>query len=96
MYGQCVENVYSNKLLGITINHNLSWEEYIKSITKRISSKLELLRDAKSIYLLNYAKDFQMPIYFHTWTTLLQYGITHLTSIVFYLLRSELFEPFWM
>ncbi len=26
MDGQCLQNVSSNKLLGITINHNLSWE----------------------------------------------------------------------
>ncbi len=50
MHRQYLEKVSSNKLLGITINHNLVWEEHanhVNSIVKKINSKLALLRDLK-------------------------------------------------
>ncbi len=44
MNGQYLENVSTDKLLGVKINHNLSWEEHINSIVRKINSKLALLR----------------------------------------------------
>ncbi len=44
MNGQYLENVSTDKLLGVKNNHNLSWEEHINSIVRKINSKLALLR----------------------------------------------------
>ncbi len=47
MNRQYLENVSTDKLLGVKINHNLSWEEHINSIVRKVNSKLALLRGIK-------------------------------------------------
>lgn len=47
MQGVPLENVNSEKILGITINNNLSWEEHINTIVSKINSKLALFRRIK-------------------------------------------------
>ena len=47
MNGQYLENVTSEKLLGVTLNHNLSWEEHISCVISKVNSKLALLRHIK-------------------------------------------------
>ncbi len=42
------------------------------------------------VYISNHSKCFQMSIYFHTWTTVLQYGVIDPLSMVFCLHRNEL------
>ncbi len=63
--GSTLKNVSSNKLLGITINHNLSWEDHINSIARKINNNLALLRDIKGCLPLEQCKSFQMPTYSH-------------------------------
>ncbi len=58
MNRQCLENVSSNKLLGITNNHNLPCEEDVNSIVKMINSKLDLLRGIKGFLPLESRKMF--------------------------------------
>ncbi len=48
--GQCLENVSSNKLLGITINHNLLWEDHINSIFQKINSKYGITEGYKGLF----------------------------------------------
>ncbi len=47
MKGQYLENVSTDKLLGVKINRNLSWEEHNNSIVRKVNSKLALLRGIK-------------------------------------------------
>jgi hypothetical protein len=44
---ECLENVSHEKLLGVHINHNLSWEEHIYHIEKTVNRKIALLRRIK-------------------------------------------------
>ncbi len=41
------ENVTSDKLLGVTVDHYLSWEKHITTIVSTINKKLALLRRIK-------------------------------------------------
>ncbi len=43
-----LQNVESEKILGITINQNLSWAVYLKKTTVTVNSKVALLRKIKS------------------------------------------------
>ena len=45
--GKIIENVQHTKLLGITIDQNLTWEKHIQLLCSRISSKLSLLQRLK-------------------------------------------------
>ncbi len=56
--GSTLKRVSSNKLLGITINHNLSCEDHINSIVRKINSKLALLRGIKGCLPLESCKMF--------------------------------------
>jgi hypothetical protein len=47
MNGVFLENVQSETLLGLTINHNLSWEEHIDRVVRKVNGKLALLRRIK-------------------------------------------------
>lgn len=47
MNGQLLENVDSEKLIGMTVNNNLSWEPHIQGVIGKINSKLALLRRIK-------------------------------------------------
>ncbi len=96
MNGQYLENVSTDKLLGVKINHNLSWEEHIKSIERKVNSKLALLWGIKGCLPLETRKGMWVPTYFHTWITVLQYGETRIMCTVYNLDRSESPEPFWM
>lgn len=42
-----LENVTSTKLLGVTLNHNMLWEEHIKTIVSKINRNIALLRRIK-------------------------------------------------
>ena len=42
-----LENVTSTKLLGVTLNHNMSWEEHINTIVSKINRIIALLRRIK-------------------------------------------------
>ncbi len=44
MNGKYLENVESEKLLGVVINHNLSLESHINGVVSNINRKLALLR----------------------------------------------------
>ncbi len=58
MNRQYLENVSTDKLLGVKIIHNLSWEEHINSIVRKINSKLALLRGIKGCLPLETHKMF--------------------------------------
>jgi hypothetical protein len=45
-----LDNTASEKLLGVQINHNLSWDEHINFVEKTVNKKLALLRRLK-VYL---------------------------------------------
>ncbi len=45
--GKYLENVESEKLLGVVINHNLLWESHINGVVSNINRKLGLLRRIK-------------------------------------------------
>ena len=47
MNGEQLENVESERLLGVTVNNNLSWEKHIDNIVSKVNSKLALLRSIK-------------------------------------------------
>ncbi len=44
MNDKYLENVEFEKLLGVVINHNLSWESHINGVVSNINRKLALLR----------------------------------------------------
>ena len=44
-----IESVFSNKFLGITIDHKLSWKIHIADICKKISTCIGILNKVKSI-----------------------------------------------
>ncbi len=48
MNNDTLENVASDKLLGVTIDHNLSWEKHITTIVSTINKKLALLLEGSS------------------------------------------------
>ncbi len=50
------QNVESEKILGITINQNLSWAEHLKKTTATMNSKVALLRKIKSFLPLSTRK----------------------------------------
>ncbi len=78
MNGQYLENVTSEKLLGVTLNHNLSWEEHISCVIIKVNSKLALLRHIKGC--LPIERDSQIVLQFtHIATHFVQmYGVTPL------------------
>lgn len=45
--GDSIENVHSYKLLGVTIDENLNWDEQVNKVCKIISSKISLLNKIK-------------------------------------------------
>ncbi len=47
MYVKYLENVESEKLLGVVINYNLSWKSHINEVVSNIYRKLALLRRIK-------------------------------------------------
>ncbi len=47
MKDKYLENVQSEKLLGVVVNHNLSWESHIHEVVSNINGKLALLRRIK-------------------------------------------------
>ncbi len=51
MDGQLLANVESDKLLGVMININLSWEEHIAKIVSIVNKKLALLRQIKKLFI---------------------------------------------
>ncbi len=53
-----LENVTSDKLLGVSIDHNLSWEKHITTIVSTINIKLALLRRIKRYMSLSTRKLF--------------------------------------
>ncbi len=52
------ENVESENLLGVVINHNLSWESHINGVVSNINRKLALLRRIKGYLPLATRKIF--------------------------------------
>ncbi len=60
MNGQYLENVSTDKLLGVKINHNLSWKEHINSIVRKVNGKLVLLRGIKGCLPLETHKMFSL------------------------------------
>ncbi len=58
MNGHYLENVFTDKLFGVKINHNLSWEEHINSIVRKVNSKLALLRGIRGCLPLETRKMF--------------------------------------
>ncbi len=42
-----LENVESEKLFAVVVNHNLSWESHINGVVSNINRKLALLRRIK-------------------------------------------------
>ncbi len=75
--GQCLEIVFLNKLLGIIINHNLSWEEHINSIFQKKNIKLALLRGIKVCLHLEQCKIYSNANISNIYTTGLQCEVTH-------------------
>ena len=49
--GNNLEQVTSEKLLGVTIDESLSWKQQIKVIKRTITYKISLLRRIKNTYL---------------------------------------------
>ncbi len=47
MNNDTLKNVTSDKLLGVTIDHNLAWEKHITTIVSTINRKRALLRRIK-------------------------------------------------
>ncbi len=47
MNGKYLENVESEKLLGVVVKHNLSWESHINGVVSYINRKLALLKRIK-------------------------------------------------
>ncbi len=58
MNNDTVENVTCDKLLGVTIDNNLSWEKHITTIVSTIKRKLALLRRIKQQMPLSTRKLF--------------------------------------
>ena len=58
MNGLELENVSSEKLLGVIVNKNLSWEEHIDSMVSKINRKLALLRRIKGCLPIESRKMF--------------------------------------
>ncbi len=58
MNRQYLENVSTDKLLGVKINHNLFLEEHINSIVRKVNRKLALLRGIKGCLPLETRKMF--------------------------------------
>ena len=62
-----LENITSKPLLhGVTINHNMSWEDHINSTVSKIKKNIALLRRIKRYLSLQTRKLFLMSIFFHT------------------------------
>ena len=53
-----LENITSKPLLGVTINHNLSWEDHINSTVSKINKNIALLRRIKRYLPLQTRKLF--------------------------------------
>ncbi len=58
MNGKYLENVESEKLLGVVINHNLSWESHVTGGVSTINRKLALQRRIKRCLPLTTVKLF--------------------------------------
>ncbi len=58
MNNETLENVTSDKLLGVNIDHNLSWEKHITTIMSTINRKLAVLRRSKQYIPLSTRKLF--------------------------------------
>ncbi len=58
MNNDTLEYVTSDKLLGVTVDHNLSWEKHITTIVSTINRKLALLRRIKRYMPLSTRKLF--------------------------------------
>ncbi len=58
MNGDLLQNVTSDKLVGVTIDHNLSWEPHIRNVVATINRKLALLRRIKRYMPLATRKQF--------------------------------------
>ncbi len=58
MSGKHLENVESEKLLDVVINHNLLWENHINGVVSNINRKLALLRRIKGCLPLATSKLF--------------------------------------
>ncbi len=69
MNNDILENVTSDKLLSVTIDHNLSWEKHITTILSTINRKLALLRRIKRYMPLSIRKLFLIHTFCLTLTT---------------------------
>ncbi len=69
MNNDTLENVTSDKLLGVTIDNNLSWEKHITTIVSTINRKLALLRRIKQYMPLSTRKLFLIHTFCLTLTT---------------------------
>ncbi len=58
MCSENLQNVESEKILGITINQHLSFAEHLKKTTATVNSKVVLLRKIKSFLRLSIRKLF--------------------------------------
>ncbi len=58
MNGKYLENIESEKQLGVIVNHNLSWESHINGVVSNINRKLALLRRIKGCLPLATRKIF--------------------------------------
>ncbi len=58
MNGKYLENVESEKLLGVVVNHNLPCESHINGVVSNINRKLALLRRIKGCLPLATPKSF--------------------------------------
>ncbi len=76
MNNDTLENVTSDKLLGVTIDHNLSWEKHITTIVSTINRKLALLR-IKWYMPLSTRKLFLLHTFCLTLTTVQLSGAVH-------------------
>ncbi len=58
MNGKYLENVEYEKLLGVVVNQNLSWESHINGVVSNINRKLAFLRRIKGCLPLATCKLF--------------------------------------
>ena len=56
--GERIEEVNFHKVLGVTIDHNLSWQEHIANLSKIVSQKVFQLSKIKHFLNLNARKQF--------------------------------------
>ncbi len=77
MNNDTLENVTSDKLLGVTIDHDLSWEKHIRTIVSTINENLLSLKGSSCTcpYLLE--SYFLIHTFCLTFTTVQLSGAVH-------------------